>query len=328
MSRAVSKYGMRGLLVGLILLCGCGPGLVYHAGGEFQPDAWVAAADFGFVGVVRKQQLDSWPLWRPNWAGADPYWKVLRREVEVEIPIKGEVRRGAVVDVYELVWMGGLIGNRNRTNVGSRGVYWVRVENRKWHLLEDWQKTICTILSGRHERLPGGDSMPVWERIALANWWFETSAGIEQVAEQGLSQADPAGRISLWRRAKLARGLMRHPSSQLRVAACRELLELPSEQDDCWEELTALEQQALRPKLELRKRVPVVEVWSVANQDERRLLTTVRDEARRKQFCELYLSTYPGDREHGCPPYGPRPATRVTASGDETLAGEWPRDGR
>ena len=118
------------MLGSLPLLCGCGPHLEY-----FSPDRVVKAqelldrADHVFVGVVENQEIASWPLFRFNIPGEDPanmkYWKILRRGVRIEMVLLGAETR-KIVDIYEIYWLGGAMGDSNYTENGERAVFLVR----------------------------------------------------------------------------------------------------------------------------------------------------------------------------------------------------------
>ncbi len=101
----------------------------------------LARASHVFVGVIQKQQFDSWPFFRLRIPGDDPatakYWKILRREVRLEMVLRGsEIRK--VVDVYEISWTGSASGDWNSTDNGERALFLVRVENGHYHVVRDW----------------------------------------------------------------------------------------------------------------------------------------------------------------------------------------------
>ena len=58
------------------------------------------------------------------------------------------------------------------------------------------------------------------------------------------------------------------------------------------------------------------------SRDERRLLATVSNKQRRREFCTLYRREYPGDTDNGCPTDQHPPATVVTKRGDIPLNGK------
>jgi len=64
--------------------------------------------------------------------------------------------------------------------------------------------------------------------------------------------------FGLWRKAKVLRGLLRHPDSDVRLAACEALLHMGWAQDECWNSLAPLD------RLHLNKfwnSIPPEEVW-------------------------------------------------------------------
>jgi hypothetical protein len=132
--------------------------------------------------------------------------------------------------------------------------------------------------------------------------------------------------------------LVRHPSRDVRTAACADLIGLDGwGQDECWTDLSPEDRVYLVDRyhcctakdiaggrLNLQK-LPASRFWSgMKNLDERRLLTTVSNEQRRREFCGFYRREYPGDTENGCPADRHPPATVVTERGDVPLNGNWP----
>jgi hypothetical protein len=303
----------------------------------------LARASHVFVGVIEKQQFDSWPFFRLKVQGDDQrgakYWKVLRREVRIEMVLRGsETHR--VVDVYEISWTGGTSGDWNSTQDGERALFLLRVEGGKYHLVRDWWRSVFPITSGPHARLPLDDSRPLWERVALMNWWIQRSDEATRITYPYFSYNDPGGALSLWRIVKLERGLVRHPSASVRVPACRELLELGGwGQDECWEMLSEQDRAHLSDGGHFccsaseiatrRKGTPELGaswLWArCLDRDEKRLLTAINNQQLRAEFCRLYAREYPGDQDTGCPADRPPPATIVTEHGDVPLVGAWPR---
>src|SRR5262249_28911102 len=150
---------------------------------------------------------------------------------------------------------------------------------------------------------------------------------------------DPARTLGLWRIVKLERGLVRHPSPAVRIPACRELLLLTGwEQDECWEILSELDRSHLcdggvrcsfafeKDATPQKNRRRGASWWwrSYRDRESRRLWTTVSDPDLRTEFCRLWEREYPDDRDNGCPPDRPPPATIVTDRGDVPLLGPWP----
>ena len=329
------------IVAAFLLLSGCGPGLVFNSSG-MSANEMMARASHIFVGVIQKQQLESWPFLRFSLPGMDSAtakcWKVLRREVRVEMVLRGAESR-KVIDVYEFFGVCGASGDWNSTHDGERALFLVRVENGRYHVVRDWWRSIFPVTSGPHSRLPLDDSHPLWERIALMNWWIERSDAATRISYPHFRYNDPGDTLGLWRKVKIERGLVRHPSRGVRLEACGELIALSGwAQDECWENLseqdrayqwnsyhccTASDVAAWRRDL-----VKFDASWWWARsgtRDERRLLTTVSNRKRRVEFCQMYAHEYPGDRDNGCALNQPPPATIVSERGDVPLLGPWPQ---
>lgn len=319
----------------LVLLCGCGPGLVFNDSPQMSPDEMLQRADLVFVGVIETQGLESWPFFRLPGQDQPDSWKILRRRVRVETVLFGvETRR--VIPVYEIFWTGPTMGDWNSTPAGQRALFLVRKEGGKYHVVRDWWRSIFPVTSGPHPRLPLDDSHPLWERIALMNWWIPRSD--EEVHISELRFNDPGQALSRWRIVKLERGLVRHPSAGVRVPACRALLARVG-QDECWDILSYTDRTHLSDGgysccsaadiATSRRRFAAGDAgqwWSrYPDRDERRLFTTVNNPRLRAAFCRLWESEYRGDDDVGCPPGGLPPATIVTEQGDVPLPGPWPR---
>jgi hypothetical protein len=334
---------MQSLLIGvLLLLTGCGPGLVFNSSQTMTPDEMLARASHVFVGVIEKHRFDSWPFFRLNApgqdAGAPECWRILRREVRVELVVRGAVPR-AVVDVYEIFWTCGATGDWNSTHDGERALFLVRVENGYYHVVRDWRRSIFPVTTGPHTRLPLDDAHPLWERIALMNWWIERGDETVRIVYPYLLRNDPGNALSFWRTVKLQRGLLRHPGPAVRIPVCRDLLRLGWGLDGCWEMLTENDRTQL-----LKSGCLGCSIEEIAKQrsqwqesgawywwsrclarDERRLLTSISNRKMREEFCRLYAREYPGDNDNGCPADQPPPATIVTERGDVPLIGPWPK---
>jgi hypothetical protein len=300
-------------------------------------------ANLAFIGVIQKQQFDSWPFFRLKIPAGDSdsskYWKVLRREVRVETVLRGVESRN-VIDVYEIFWTGGASGDWNATQNGQRALFLVRKENGRYHVVRDWWRSIFPITSGPHYRLPLDDSHPLWDRIALMNWWMERNEATARITYPYFHYNDPGGALSLWRVVKLERGLVRHPSPGVRVPACRELLLLGGwGQDECWEMLSDTDRKHLSDSgylccsaneiaaARLKTQERGAEWWwrVYSDRESRRLLTAINNAHLRSQFCDSWRDQYPDDHDNGCPPGQPPPATIVTEQGDVPLVGPWPR---
>jgi hypothetical protein len=295
------------------------------------PEQMLARASHVFVGVIQKHQLESWPFFRLHNGTDDPsFWRILRREVRVELVMRGTEPR-PVVNVYEIFWTGGASGNWNSTHDGDRDVFLVRVENGRYHVVRDWLRSIYPVTSGRHSSLPLDESHPLWERIALMNWRIEEGAAA-RIVHPGFVFNDPVGALTQWRRVKLERGLVRHPSAGIRVPACAALLWQGLRQDECWDILSPQDKLQLRfsaadvTKERSKFDSRAVEWWwsSYTGREERRLFTAVSNQKLRAEFCRMFEIEYPGDQDNGCPAGQPPPATIVTAHGDVPLGGAWP----
>lgn len=306
------------------------------------PDEMLKRSDLVFVGVIERHHFDSWPFFRVPGSETSPsegkYWKILRRKVRVEMVIRGVEPRDWI-DVYEIFWTGGTTGDWNSTTDGQRALFLVRKEDGRYHVVRDWWRSIFSVANRPRPRLPLDDSRPLWERIALMNWWLPEAKESTLIRPPNFWHADPGSALSRWRTIKLARGLLRHPSSAVRVGACRQLLFAGWGQDECFDTLSGTEKKRLqdggcvvcsaadvaadRHRMEQRgadwywNRYPDLET--------RRLMTAVSNVRMRREFCRRWTAAYPDDRDSGCPPDQPPPATYVTEQGDLPLIGPWPR---
>jgi len=252
------------------------------------------------------------------------------------------------INIYEVYWMCAYSGPPpNRTEVGQRNLFMVRKESAGYHLVIDFQRSIYPIYSGKHSRLPLDDSHPFWERYALMNWWVVPGFKFYFPVE---GNSDPRITLYPWRRVKLLRGLLRHPSPDLRLRACQALLDLSRAQDECWDIFAPDERQKMRSpgqfdsseerweknrEWENRARAEWRLLFSRRRQyesfrpgyfrDEARLFTTINNRALRTEFCRLFLQEFPDDHDNGCPADRPPPATIVTENGDVPLTGPWPQ---
>jgi hypothetical protein len=325
----------------LPLLSGCGPGLVFNTH-NMTPDQMLARADLVFVGVIERHQFENSPFLRftlpPDSGRNAGYWRVLRRDVQIETVLRGSEPLRAV-PVYEIFWTGGSSGDWNSTHDGERDLFLVRMENGRYHVVRDWLRSIFPVTTGPHDRLPLDESRPLWERIALMNWWIRSSDPNLRIGAPYF-RADPGGTLSRWRVTKLERGLLRHPSLSVQLAGCRGLLlDMGLLQDECWDQLsesershlkdggffccTADEIRATRSKTEQRG----ASWWwqTHGDRETRRMFTAMSIRNLRVEFCRLYEREYPGDRDIGCPADQPPPATIVTEAGDVPLLGPWPK---
>ena len=331
---------MRFLVVCAFLgLSGCGPGLVFNSTQEMSNDEMLARASHVFVGVIQKQQIEWWPFFGLKVPGDNPtnakYWKILRREVRIEMLLRG-VESRKVVDVYEIFWTGSASGDWNFTRNGERDLFCVRVENGRYHVVRDWWRSILPITSGPHSRLPLDESHSLSERIALMNWWIESPSDTVKIGHPYFQYSDFGGALSVWRTVKLTRGLLLHPSPAVRLAACRELVGMGGwGQDECREMLPDSDKAQLLASgsstyftdlsHQLQQRDPTWWWSHYVERENRRLLTATKNRALRTETCRRYEREYPGDRDTGCPADQPPPATIVTEQGDVPLTGPWPR---
>ncbi len=337
------------LLLALVLilsLSGCSNyGLEFHSPQEMTPQQMLDRASLVFIGVIEQHRVDSWPFFRvdppPGESLGDPkYWKIVTRVVRVETVLRG-VETQPVVNVYEIAWTGGATGPWNATQNGERALFLVRKEGGgRYHVVRDWWRSIFPVAAGVHAKLPLDASRPFWERIALMNWWIGPAARPDaRIGYPYSFDNDPGRVLSMWRTVKLQRGLVRHPSPNVRIPACRELLQLGSwGQDECWETLLDADRARLRDggwsdctpeEIATNRRkaqeLPAERQWRIYNDlDSRRLLTAISNRRRREEFCRLYAKEYPGDHDNGCPADRPPPATIVTEQGDVPLVGPWP----
>jgi hypothetical protein len=307
---------------------------------DMSPMEMLTSASHVFVGVIQKHKLErSFAVVASGDRRDVRNWMVMRREVLIEAVLLGSESR-KVVDVYEVFWTAGASGDWNSTHDDQRVLLLLRVERGRYRVVRDWWRSIFPVTTGRHTRLPGAESLPFWERIALMNWWVERSDDTVRIAYPYFHYSDPGGALSLWRRVKLERGLVRHPSAAVRVAACRELLQLTGwGQDECWDTLSEADRahlhdsgyvccsgQDIAADRSLRGSKDASWWWSeFLSRDERRILTTINHIRLRTELCRLYNSEYPGDLDTGCPATKPPPATIVTEQGDIPLLGPWPR---
>lgn len=280
-----------------------------------------------FVGVIEKQTFVNWPFLRVHTQDAGD-WRVLDRRVRIEAIAHGQERR-KVIEVYEYSGIGGTVGNWNSTHVGRRYLFLVRNEGGSYHVVRDWWRSIFPVGSGKHDRFPLDDSSPVWERVALLQYWAQP--GWTLGFPDGFLQRryeDPGQALGLWRHAKLLRGLTLHPDARVRMDACGELISMEIPQDECAQRV-GLKVPVRDVEWIKRFSRPWFEGWLYSkNQllqlDQLRLFTTVNDRKLRQEFCEKFQRAFPNDHDNGCPAEKPPPATIVTADGDVPLTGAWP----
>jgi hypothetical protein len=86
------------VVVAALLLTGCGPGLVFN-NSEMTPDQMQARADHVFIGVIEKQEVESWLFLNvPGSKTGD--WTILKRQVRIETVLRGRESHPSVF-LYE-----------------------------------------------------------------------------------------------------------------------------------------------------------------------------------------------------------------------------------
>lgn len=303
------------------------------------PDQMLDRATLVFVGVIERHTFESWPFLRIP--GEDSTnWRVVDMRVRIEAVARGQESR-RVVDIYEFVWEGATTGDWNLTEDNHRYLFLVRLENGRYHVVRDWWRSIFPVGSGMHERFPLDATRSLWERAALLQFWVGPGY---RPAFPANTHLDPGRALGRWRLAKLLRGLLRHPDSKLRTAACESLLLWGGAQDECFEQLEP--KSRTLPGTYWNGVVPAGE-WSQNRRwekeldlqdwesrrlsendprtlDEMKLFTTVNNARLRQEFCRLFRIEFPNDQDNGCPADQPPPASIVTTDGDIPLPGEWP----
>jgi hypothetical protein len=318
---------VRWLLAAVLWLSGCGSGLQFNVQ-NLTADQLLDRATLVFTGTIERQTLVNWPFLRvPGQDAAE--WRVLDRRVRIEVVARGQENR-KLIDTYEITSGAG----RNLTENQHRYLFFVRPEGNRYHVVLDWKRCIFPIESGKHDRLPLDDSRSLWERIALLQYWVQP--GWSPAFLRDNSAMDPGRTLGQWRRAKLLRGLLHHPDSRVRVAACDSLIRWGQAQDECrtppsayynglepseewrwnrrWE--NTFSRNEWKPSLS-RKNDP-------GAMDYLKLFTTINNRQLREEYCRLFLREFPNDHDNGCPADQPPPATIVTINGDVPLLGDWP----
>jgi hypothetical protein len=312
----------------MLLLTGCGPGLVFNMTPEMTKDQMLARADHVFIGVIEKQEYENWLFLKVPGANRGD-WTILKRHVRVETVLRGQEPRQSIT-IYEYFPNGGLTGDWNLTHEGQRNLFLLRVENGRYHLVRDFWRSIFPIYSGKHDRLPLDDTHPFWECVGLLSWWLSDGHSFGNQFRM-----DPGWVLGSWRTAKLARGFVRHRERETRVFGCQVLLLMGRYQDECWDKLspgdrTTWSQHGLIAASQLIQpgEAQGTDQWSRAaaanDLDTLRLLTTVNRPTLRREFCRLFTQRFPNDHDNGCPADQPPPATIVTEDGDVPLSGPWP----
>jgi hypothetical protein len=320
----VYRLRMRvGLMIGVLMLGACAR--IQRNTSEMTPEQMIERSTHVFIGVIEKQELPSRLLIRVTGDDASQ-WMVVKMKVRVETVLRGTESR-PVVDIYEAFPTGGVTGDWNVTHDNERYLFPVRVENGRYRLTRDFWRSVFPVYSGRHDRLPLNDSRPFWERFALLQWWGEPT---RSPSFGRSTYIDPGLAFSIWRRVKVLRGLLRHPDSDVRIAACEDLMELGRAQDECWDDLPAEDRQQQDTWKQNRKFETMTDMyWDWALQpldmDQLRLFTTINNSQLRRKYCGKFRERFPNDIENGCPADQPPPATIVTQDGDVPLLGAWPK---
>jgi hypothetical protein len=332
----IVQEGMRwlGLWMAAGLLSGCGPRLTFHPAAATQ-DELLGRASLVFIGVIESEELEYqlpfrlfWRVDSPPPAEEGDYWRILRRRVRVETVLRSEERR-PLVDVYEIFWLGGATGKWNDTQIGERAIFLVRPENGQLHVVQDWVRCIYSVSYGARRNVPLDESRPLWERIALLYYWIDPAEAESKPYNTPWGIQDPGNVLSEWRKAKLWRGLLRHPARNVRLMGCNALIRMGNGQDECWDAMSEAERRDLQPT-EVKPTETLVQeerqrdakwdpawMWKTySSVDDRRLQTAHSNPRIRQAACALWAREYPTDPDNGCPADRPPPATVVRAQGE------------
>lgn len=80
-------------------MTGCGPGLVFNTSPEMTRDQMLVRADSVFIGVIEKQEFESW-LFLSVPGSRRSEWTILKRQVRIETVLRGRESRPSVL-IYE-----------------------------------------------------------------------------------------------------------------------------------------------------------------------------------------------------------------------------------
>lgn len=191
----------------------------------------LARADHVFIGVIEKQESENWVfLSVPGSKRGE--WTILKRQVHIETILRGQESRPSVF-LYEYFPTGKRPGVWNSTHEGERDLFLVRVENGRYHLVRDFLRSVFPIYSGKHDCVPLDDGHPLWERVGLLTWWPGERPNFSSL----IARIDPGQALSVWRTAKLARGLLHNRERETRVFGCNTLVFIDLWQDECVDEV-------------------------------------------------------------------------------------------
>jgi hypothetical protein len=163
---------------------------------QMTPEQLLQKSTHVFIGVIEEHRFPSKLLLRVT--GEDGSWEVVDMRVRVETVLRG-IESRPTIDVYEAFPVGALSGEWNLTQNNHRYVFPLRRENGRYRLTRDFWRSIYPVYSGRHDSLPLNDSRPLWERIALLQWWVRAD---RSAAFGDDRYTDPSGVFGLWRKAK------------------------------------------------------------------------------------------------------------------------------
>lgn len=323
----------------LLLLGGCGSPFVGDLSQQVSRSDMLERAEFAFVGTIQNQHIENPTTHRiilpEKQQQLERFYRVVRYSVSVETLLRGSLPQN--IDVYEVFWFGGGSGDWNAVRPGDRCLFLVRSDRGRLRVVRDYWRSIFPTTGGPYQHVPLGDSDPFWERIALMNFDLWGPHDLARTTQVDFHYADPGHALTAWRRLKLLRGLLLHPSSAVRISACREILRQRSGEDGCWSLLSPAEKSLTSAHGSVccteqqfqQNRRDIMEKsaewwWSIYGQDREgaRALTSVNIPQRRAEICALWNKHYPHDPDSGCGPDGTLPETRVTQHGDLAVNGK------
>ena len=161
---------MRLILVVLVSMLGACGRLTRNTG-EMTANQILDRSTHVFIGVIEKQDFPNGFLFQVSGEDAEN-WRVFAMSVKVEMVLRGVEPRTAI-DIYEAFPIGVLSGDWNVTQNNRRYLFPLVLENGRYRLTRDFWRSVFSVYSGRHDRLPLDDSRPLWERFALLQWWVQ-----------------------------------------------------------------------------------------------------------------------------------------------------------